>query len=276
MTSPPANPSRPTIGCVSFLNAKPLVDGLDRSADVRVSLDVPSRLLDALIAGRVDVALCPVIDYQTARVPLQIVPVGGIGCDGPTLTVRLFARCPIDQIEQVYVDTDSHTSIALMRIVLHDQYGLKVSIAPYRADDAAPQALLLIGDKVVHQAPSTDTYPHQMDLGAMWKQLTGLPFVFAVWMAQADVDLGPLPELLQAVRQANEQNIASIVRRHGPRLGWPTELAEQYLGQLLRYEIGPRQFEAMQRFWQRAHELEIIDRLEPLRLYGPHTAPAAL
>src|SRR5258706_150622 len=82
------------IASVSFFNATPLIYGLDRADDVKLLLDVPSRLIDLLRDDQADVALLPVIDYQ--RMPgLRIVPAGAIGCDGPTLTVRIFSRGPI-------------------------------------------------------------------------------------------------------------------------------------------------------------------------------------
>src|SRR5687768_6774488 len=79
------------VGSVSFLNAKPLIYGLEGAADVELSLAVPSGLLGGLRAGELDVALLPVIDYQRME-GLRIVPGGGIGCDGETLTVRIFSK----------------------------------------------------------------------------------------------------------------------------------------------------------------------------------------
>src|SRR3954447_10160972 len=85
------------IGSVSYLNARPLIYGLDARADVALTLDVPSRLLDGLREDRFDVALLPVIDYQRLN-GLRIVPAGGIGSDGQTLTVRIFSRVPVEKI----------------------------------------------------------------------------------------------------------------------------------------------------------------------------------
>src|SRR5688572_12720402 len=95
------------IGCVSFLNSKPLIDGPEGDDALDVRFDVPSRLLDDLLSREVDIALCPVVDYQTSPVALSVVPVGGVGCDGPTLTVRLFSRRPLDRISLIHADTDS-------------------------------------------------------------------------------------------------------------------------------------------------------------------------
>ena len=264
-----------TLGCVSFLNARPLIDGLDNHPDLRVSYDVPSALLEDLLTGQVDLALCPVVDYQLADEPLQVVPVGGIGCDGPTLTVRLYSRVPIEQIRRIRSDADSHTSNVLMRVVLADLYGIRpeAAAASTPADDPSLDALLLIGDKVVTAAPSQERYPHELDLGEAWKSLTGLPFVFAVWMCRQNAELGTAPAILDEQRRINRGRIDEIVDAAAPRSRWPRDLARQYLGRFLRYNIGPRQLEAMQRFWQRAYDLGFLSTLRPLVLHGASAEP---
>lgn len=287
--SPPRTNRRPTVGCVSFLNARPLIDGLDGHDGrdrhdghnghdpLTVRYDVPSRLLDDLISGAVDIALCPVIDFQIAPRPLRLIPVGGIGCDGPTLTVRLFSPVPFEQVQRVYADTDSHTSIALMRIILHHLCGIQPAIvdlpAPEKNNGHWPRqpdtALLLIGDKVVTAAPHEPAFPHQLDLGVAWKQLTGLPFVFAAWMTRADTDLADLPDRLDRQRRLNAHRIDAIANAAAPAAGWPNHLARRYLGSLLRYEIDRPQLNAIQHFWEQAHELGIIEQLRPLALYEP-------
>src|SRR5688572_8487009 len=102
------------IASVSFLNARPLIHGLERDPRVRLLLDVPSRLLGLLRDGEAEVALLPVIDYQRLDA-LTIIPAGGIGSDGATLTVRIFSRVPIEQVTSLACDPDSHTSVALAR-----------------------------------------------------------------------------------------------------------------------------------------------------------------
>src|ERR1039458_5236715 len=171
---PRSTPSRLRIGSVSYLNAKPLIYGLDEADDLELSLDVPSRLLEGLCQRRFDVALLPVIDYQRLA-GLRILSSGGIGCDGPTLTVRIFSKVPIEQITTLVCDTDSHTSVALARILLSETMGLH----PKLIDHGAAEARLLIGDKVVCEEPAG--LAHHLDLGQAWKEFTGLPVVFATW-----------------------------------------------------------------------------------------------
>ncbi len=261
------------LGCVSFLNAKPLIDGLVLNEHEHLDLAVPSRLLEGLEQGTTDMALCPVIDFQRSKVPLEVVPVGGIGCEGPTLTVRLFSRVPLDRITQVYADTDSHTSVALLRVLLWRLHQVKPTLidlpdAPSRSHwlhTQIPEAVLLIGDKVVTQRPEAAGYPYDVDLGQAWHQLTGLPFVFATWLARADTKLGELPDKLNNLRVANEKRIDDIVARYASAAGWPNDLARQYLGHWLKYDVGPRQLQAMQLFWLYAHQAGVIDALRPLK-----------
>lgn len=259
------------IGCVSYLNAKPLIDGLQTSdgVDAAVRLDVPAGLLDDLQSGAVDVALCPVADYFRSSIPLSILPVGGIGCDGPTLTVRLYSAVPIVKITTVHADTDSHTSVNLLKVLLRRRYDIAprfIAYDPRAAGSAPPPSMLLIGDKVITAAPSATAYPHQLDLGEAWHAWTGLPFVFAVWMTRRGESLGDLPARLYACRRRNTDRIGAIADQYAPRLGWPADLARHYLGDLLRYEIGPRQLDAIARFGEELAALGLADR-RPLDLY---------
>lgn len=257
------------IASVSFLNATPLNCGLETQPGVRLHLDVPARLLGGLSDGRYDVALLPVIDYQ--RWPgLRLIPAGGIASDGPTLTVRIFSRVPIEKIHALACDTDSHTSVALARVILSESYGRHPELCSLRAADGFAEvrdAMLLIGDKVVCHPPLDDAFPYQLDLGEAWKELTGLPFVFAAWMARAGVELGTLPELLAESRVAGLRQIERIIEREAPRRGWPIDVARRYLTKHLEYEITPRHIEAIERFHALAAELGVIEKPPaPLRL----------
>lgn len=274
----PGDPSTKTyrVGCVSYLNAKPLIDGLDAEPGVSVRADVPARLLSDLEAGLVDVALCPVIDYFASASELELVPVGGIGCEGPTLTVRLYSQVPIDQIKTLHVDTDSHTSVALSRVLLAESFGIQPRIVEYHARervaegkiDESPEAMLLIGDKVVTGSPLAVRYPYQLDLGEGWHELTGLPFVFATWMTKRGTDLGDLPARLSARLERNLPQRVLIAERYASAHGWPIELAEHYLIDVLRYRVGRLELEAIGRFGRLAHRHGLVAAERDVVLHG--------
>ena len=254
----PDAPPRSTIriASVSYLNARPLIYGLERERDLSLSLDVPARLIESLRAGACDVALLPVIDYQ--RLPgLKLVPAGGIGCDGPTLTVRLFSRAPIDQIDALACDPDSHTSVALARIILAERYGrVPEFIDLSRATGRAGEARLLIGDKVICDEPAG--FEHQLDLGHAWKVLTGLPFVFAAWMARGEVDLRDVPQRLERAKRDGLAHVDELIRKYAVPRGWPAGVALQYLTVYLKYDVGEVEQHAMRTFYDLAARHGII------------------
>ncbi|MGD1276552.1 MAG: menaquinone biosynthesis protein [Tepidisphaeraceae bacterium] len=263
----PAGRVRPVlhVGSVSYLNAKPLIYGLEDDPRLQLDLEVPARLLEGLRTRRYDLALLPVIDYQR-HAGLKLVPAGGIGCDGPTLTVRIFSAEPIEKIQTLACDRDSHTSTVLAQILLAERWGLKPKLVDLAAADAAAHtAVLLIGDKVVRRQPPDK--PRHIDLGALWKELTGMPFVFAVWTTRAEVDLGDLPQRLERAKRLALAHVDAIVRQHAAALGWPVDLARQYLGELLKYDIGPSQLQAIRRFHELAFKHGLIDQLRPLQIY---------
>jgi len=262
------------IAAVRYFNTLPLIDGLAEIApEASLTPRVPSALLDELVTGRADAALCPVIDYFRSPRPLAIAPVGGIGCDGPTLTVRLFSQSRLDRLKTIAVDTDSHTSVTLLRILYRRKFGQNPRLQPLKREpgrDAAwPEAMLLIGDKVVLDEPDPRRYIHQLDLGEAWHDMTGLPFVFAAWMVREGEAVDPLLRLLDRLREANAPRREAIAEAHAAERGWPVDVARRYLARLLRYEIGEAQREAIARFAAMAAEVGAIPHVGELRWREP-------
>ena len=258
-----------TIAAVGYLNTAPLVEGLDSHRDVTLIRAVPSRIAPMVGSGEADIGLISVVDGARVDPDLVVIPGGMIGCDGATLTVRLFSSVPIDRITRVHADTDSHTSVALCDVVLRDAHGVEAEFVDYdvreqRSEDDWPEALLMIGDKVVTGSPPAVRYPHQIDLGAAWKGLTGLPFVYAAWMCRrVDMDeqrIHDAARLLERVRLRNRERIDWIVTHHAQRLGWPGDLARRYIGELLRFEIDDRAREGLALFIARAHGHGLVER----------------
>lgn len=270
---PAARPVR--IGAVSYLNTLPLIEGLEKLRGVEFTLSAPSGLIELLLSGRVDVALAPVIDAQRAPQALALLPVGIIGCDGPTMTVRLYSVRPFQNIKRLHVDVDSHTSVALARVLLKKQFGAAPEVVEFdtvhrsgaSAEREWPEAMLLIGDKVVADAPPEERYPHQLDLGEAWKELTGLPFVYAAWMCRADEANSPAIReaavVLDRQRRHNAMRLDWIAAKRGPEHGWTAELASTYLGAMLRYEVGERERRAVDAFYDAAAELGLIETRRP-------------
>jgi len=266
------------LGCVSYLNTLPLIEGLEKAAGVELDRAAPARLIDLLTSGRVEAGLISLIDAQRSPEPLALMPCGMIGCEGATLTVRLYSAAPIPEITRVHADAESHTAAALLRLILARVHDVRAEVVEFdarervvrhaagAADQAEwPESLLLIGDKVVTQSPPAVRYPHQLDLGEAWKAWTGLPFVYAAWMCRAS-EMGTermraTARLLDRQRRRNASRADRVATGRARERGWPEDLARDYLGRKLRFDPAiPGAREAVERFFDEAHALGLISR----------------
>lgn len=269
-----------SIACVSFLNSKPLIDPLVRrqaSTGVQVHFAVPAKLLSLVESGIAAAGLLSVVDYQASARDLWLVPAGMIGCDGPTLTVRIYSRVPADKIRAVYGDTDSHTSVILAQLILRELYGVAAPLLPFEAHEGehtygarGPETMLLIGDKVVSASPDPREYPYQLDLGEAWKELTGLPFVFAMWMMRRDYPAphsAELAKLLADARRRGADLTEELLDRYATEKGWPRELARKYFTQYLRYEVTFDARRGLARFFEMAAGYGLLAARRPIEYF---------
>ena len=171
---PSADDAQIRLAAVSYLNTTPLIEGLAKLERVRLTLSAPAQLIALLDQDHADLALASVIDAAHQPDAYSIIPAGIIGCDGPTLTVRVFSKAPIEDATTLHADIDSHTSVALARIVLHHLTGRDPEVHPFDADQWAakrtdapdtpwPDTPLPIGDKDVTHSPPAPPHPHHPD-----------------------------------------------------------------------------------------------------------------
>lgn len=261
------------IGGVGFLNARPLLCGLDRHENVSLTLAPPSGLLAGLESGEYDAALIPSIDYQRCGCPLQVLPGMAIGSAGEVLTVRVFSRQPLGQIRRLACDTDSHTSVALVQILWRQRFGQELELTDLPDSPTEHEAVLLIGDKVI---PQLGRWEHELDLGSTWQDLTGEPFIYAFWALS---ERGQSPELVRILQRAykdGKQQLDSIAADEGPQYGFEPALALKYLQHHLRFEFSQKQMNGVSRFYQLAHEYELIPEWKKLSLYKLSVRPASV
>ncbi len=238
------------IGAVNYLNTKPLIRGLGElapHADLR--MDLPSRLADTLAARRVDVALIPVVELLD-RSDYTVVSNACIGCQGPVLSVKLFSRTPIEEIRTLALDDGSRTSVALVQILLAEQFGVRPSLEtlPIGASiaDTQTDAVLLIGDRAIRSPPGK--FCAVWDLGDRWVHWPGLPFVFAIWAAHRNTPLGNIASVLSDARDRGRAEISSIAEEEAATHGLTQPQCLDYLSKNLNFILGPREQEAIKLF----------------------------
>lgn len=242
------------IGAVTYLNARPLSFVLPRLVPgARITVDLPSRLADHLAAGRLDVALVPSIEYaRDSR--YTIVSDACVACDGPVQSVKLFGRVPVERIRTLALDEGSRTSAAMARIVLKEQYGIQPRIQPHAIgtplEDSTADAVMLIGDRGMQ--PENGSFEFVWDMGRRWLNLTGLPFVFAMWIAPAGVDLQGIDKVLAAARDAGVRQLSRIARHDAAALGISENECLSYLRDNLVFQLGERQRQGLKTFYELA------------------------
>ena len=257
--------SRLRIGAVSFLNTRPLVHGLASSSpEYSLSFDPPSTLAEKLRLGEIDVGLIPVVEHLRG-VGEAIVPGIGIASDGPVRTVKLFSRVPFEALQYVAVDGRSRTSIALLRILLAECHGVTPDFYSFRAD--LPQMLktheaaLLIGDDAF---PETGA-PYIWDLGQAWKQLTGLPFVYAVWTLNHGVDPDRVTALLGNALSSGLAHLDDIARQYAGTAGLGEAGVRSYLCDTLHYVLSDRDLQGIQTFERWCARYNLVAGTQPVR-----------
>jgi chorismate dehydratase len=250
------------IGAVNYLNSKPLVYGLEQlAAGDRLLFDLPSRLADSLAAGRLDVALIPSVEFF--RTPgYAIVSDACVACRGPVRSVKLHFRVPPQNVKRVALDEGSRTSGALALILLQELAG----VLPARESlpigsgihDTDADAVLLIGDRAMQ--PADESFVEVWDLGQRWQEWTGLPFVFAMWVARAGVDTAALADLLSTARDDGTAHLAEIAEHEAPPLGITAESALSYLRDNLHFALGDQELNGLRRFYGLCVERGFVPR----------------
>jgi chorismate dehydratase len=230
------------IGCVPYLNAKPLLEGLDRPV-----LRPPARLVELLDGRKLDVALVPVT--EAFRRDWAWVPGIAIASPGKTDSVRLHHAREVPDIRRVALDRNSRTSNVLARVILERRYGLRPAYTvrdpsrglSFKGFDAA----VTIGDTSFLRRG----LPF-LDLGTEWKAFTGKPFVYAVWAhRQGHPQAEAIAGVLGRAKALGTARIGAIARREARRLGLTPRFCRTYLTEYITYDLGPAERAGMELFW---------------------------
>jgi len=259
------------VGIVHYVNARPLSRGLLRAgaaSGLACELLPPAAIADRLRDGSLDVGLVPSIEL--ARNPgLAIVPGLAIAATHEVRSVLLVSKVPVREIRSVALDENSRTSAALVRILLQERYGLVPETRPAAArleemlEDS--DAALLIGDPAL--AVPRDRYV-VLDLAGEWLELTGLPFVFAVWAARGEVAERVPVDRFRASLDAGLAELDAIVAETAAETGLEPAVLSDYYTRNLRYPMGAAEQAGLGEFLRRAAAHGLAPTLGRLRFVG--------
>lgn len=268
------------IGAVTYLNSKPLTEHLAALfPDAVIRDDYPSRLADDLSQGKLDVALIPSIEYFRGD-DYEIVSDACVAARGPVLSVKMYTRVPWEQVRTLGLDEGSRTSAALAKILLGERFGVEPETIPFplgqKIEACRADAILMIGDRAMH--PHDANFLATWDLGEEWFRWTGLPFVFAMWVARKglgfqveslgadDIDFSPDPNSqpstlndqpwldsrLSMARDLGEKSIPEIAEREALLLKLPLATTIHYLTRNLHFRLGSAERSGLRLFYDLA------------------------
>lgn len=254
---------RPRVGHIQFLNCLPLYWGLVHSGallDVELTKDTPDRLNDALVDGRLDIGPISLVAYLRYADELLLLPDLAVGSDGPVRSVTLVSQVPLEALdgEPVALGSTSRTSVELARLLLRERYG--VTPRYFRCPPDLPQmmaearAAVLIGDaalRAARDAPRRGLAVH--DLGAAWREHSGLPMVFAVWAVRrryAEAHPGLVKEVHEAFLRSRDLSLARVADVARAAARWEdfeaAELVDYFT--TLDFSLGERQLAGLRAF----------------------------
>ena len=263
--------SRVRLGAVGYLNARPLVYGLDASSQFDLRFDVPSKCAELLHEGAIDLGLIPSIEYNhpITRSEYAIVPDLAIASNGPVASVAIYSRRAIQDVGAIALDTSSRTSVALVRVLCKRVFKITPRLE-HRGPDldemlAACDAALIIGDNAL--VLDGDDAIQKLDLGEIWKETTGLPFVYAFWAGRHGCLTSRDVETLKAARDLGLQHTDEIAREYfaGSPERWA--MGARYLRDNIKYSLGAQERAGLELFYRYAVEAGAINRAEPLRFF---------
>ncbi|MFF8607719.1 menaquinone biosynthetic enzyme MqnA/MqnD family protein [Streptomyces sp. NPDC015346] len=259
--------SRPRVGHIQFLNCLPLYWGLARTGtllDLELTKDTPEKLSERLVGGGLDIGPITLVEYLRNADDLVALPDIAVGCDGPVMSCVIVSQLPLKQLDgaRVALGSTSRTSVRLAQLLLAERYGVRPDYYTCPPDLGLmmqeADAAVLIGDAALraslHDAPRLGLQVH--DLGLMWKEWTGMPFVFAVWAARKDF-LAREPETVREVHQAflasrdlSLVEVAKVAEQAARWESFDAELLERYF-RTLDFRFGPEQLAGVREFARR-------------------------
>jgi len=258
------------LGAVGYLNARPLVYGLEHDARFQVRYDLPSECARLLHAHDIDLGLIPSIEYLRGQRPYGIVYGAAVTSNGPVKSVALYTRRDPRDIRTVAMDTSSRTSVALVTILLRKIYNLTIEPLPMAPDVDAmlgrADAALIIGDVALFLDHARAGI-QKIDLGEAWASATGLPFVYALWAGWTDA---VTPEDVRALLTARDQGVAhvdDIAIEHAPGDPARQSIISRYLRDNIRYRLGAEEKQGLIAFYRYATELGLASYDSQLRIY---------
>jgi chorismate dehydratase len=279
----PAAAGKRRMGRIAFLNVLPVYYALEAGIiahDYALVRGAPAELNRLMAAGDLDAASVSCVEYARRPDRYLLLRDLSISSDGPVRSVLLLSRFPVEALQDgtVLLSAQSHTSILLLRLLLAEIYGVtRFTAASGQAAEELkagrfPDAFLAIGDEALRLSARRD-YPHRLDLGQAWKEHTGLPFVFGLWIARRragdDAEAGAEDPgaPLRASRDYGRAHTDEILRAAASSHPFMTPAEQADYFTCLYHSLGDREQAGLTLFWRKLADAGELPGVPDLRFY---------
>lgn len=242
------------VSAVSYTNTKPFIYGLQHnfvSTKIDLSLDTPSDCAEKLIDNKADIGLIPVAALLSLPY-WQIVSDYCIGAVGAVNSVFIFSNCRIEEVENIQLDPESRSSNNLAKVLLKNYWKINpnqiIDAPDYAKSTGIKTAFVQIGDRTFGKK---NQYPFVYDLAEIWQKMTGLPFVFAAWIANKPID----PEFMQSFNTALKAGLDAREEVLQTLPVYPDFDLRDYLFDKLDFDLTEQKKEALYKFLNYIKEL---------------------
>lgn len=271
------------MGRISFLNVLPIYYPLEAGIiphDFELVSGPPAYLNDMMAAGELQISSCSCFEYARRPERYYIARDLAIGSRGPVMSVLLLSRLPVDKLsgKEILISGESHTSAALIKLLAKDYYNIdakfkvgKVTTTLRSANP--PTAFLAIGDEAL-RLRDHPAYPYRVDLAEAWREWTGLPFIFGLWVIDsAAADSGFFnedpSEILRAGRDWGLAHMDVILDLTSKGCPLSRETLREYYRKGLTYSLGEEELRGLGSFYEKLAACDMIPKAPELRFYNP-------
>lgn len=273
--------NRLRLGRISFLNVLPIYHPLEAGIlphDFDIVAAPPAILNDMMSAGQLHISSCSCFEYAKHPEKYYLVRDLSIGSHGPVMSVLLLSRMPLRKLagQKILISGESHTSVALLRLLMRDQFGVNVeyetgNVTSALASGPPPAAFLAIGDEALRLRNHPE-YPHCLDLAEAWRHWTALPFVFGLWVISARAVKEGLfqddpGEILRKGRDWGMGHMEVILDLTSAACPLEREELRHYYLEGLTFNLGKEEIEGLICFYEKLARAKMIEKMPELRFY---------
>jgi len=258
-----------SIGQIDYANVYPIFFQLRKMDKYKLVKGVPSYLNSAIREGGIDAAFCSCIEYARYPENYYVIPNISISCIDKVKSVMLFSSLPIEELEgvEIFLTGESGTSVVLCEILLKERYGINPT---FTKDNENASARVLIGDKALFETYNGDS-KFVYDLGTLWEEFTGLPFVFALWIVRKDTvdakraEVAEFVQTLDEIKNDSKKNLAALLDHYTVKGLTNYQIIDYW--EIINYDLSDNHIQGLLKFFSLAKKIGRIKKVPALEFF---------